>query len=81
VVVEVGDSESLGELQKDAYWWLTNSKDQVRMVIIIKISKDLMSLRLEHWEKIDDERALSTRNQQPKIPGFKYYWRLTPLVR
>ena len=74
VVVEVGDSESLEDLQDDAAWWLTNSKGRTRMAIIIKFSKDPMSLRLERWEQIDDETVIPTRSRQPKVPGCTGDW-------
>jgi len=76
VLIEVGDSQRLKDLRKDASWWLDHSGGRTRMVFIIKLDKDAMSLRLECWQMIDDEREISTHSRKPKIPGFKEYWEI-----
>lgn len=74
LMVEVGYSETLGELHADAHWWLENSRERTRMVILIQISKDPKSMRIELWEMLEDEDQLGTRSRTKKAAGFKYFY-------
>jgi hypothetical protein len=49
IVFEAGLSESLTSLRTDARWWLTNSKGEVKIVIVISIMPAEKSLRIEQW--------------------------------
>lgn len=74
MVIEIGNKESLEELQKDAAWWLMNLKELIQMMILIKRGKIFLRYNLEYWELIDNKRILSTCYEQPKISEFKQYW-------
>lgn len=50
MVIEVGYLKSLKELQEDAAWWLINLKALTKMMNLIKIGKNLLSLNLEYWK-------------------------------
>ncbi|KAF9016993.1 hypothetical protein BDZ89DRAFT_389733 [Hymenopellis radicata] len=61
VVVEVGASEHLFELQADASWWLKS----VKLVILIAITLPLSNLAndtpkiiVEHWQMVENDRGL-----------------------
>ncbi|KAJ5486491.1 hypothetical protein N7530_000791 [Penicillium desertorum] len=47
VVVEVGVSESYRELRADAQWWLTNSRSDVKLVIIVSVSRKTPNIKFE----------------------------------
>ncbi|KAJ5129546.1 uncharacterized protein N7515_005585 [Penicillium bovifimosum] len=47
VVVEVGVSESYRKLRADADWWLTNSKGDVKLVVLVSISRTTPNVRFE----------------------------------
>ncbi|KAJ5687004.1 hypothetical protein N7536_009623 [Penicillium majusculum] len=47
VVIEVGVSESYRKLRKDAEWWLTNSRGDVKLVIIVSISRKTPNVTFE----------------------------------
>ena len=50
IVFESGYSESLRHLRCVARWWLTESRGNVRIVIIISIQPAQSTLRIEKWE-------------------------------
>ncbi|KAF9019031.1 hypothetical protein BDZ89DRAFT_1044158 [Hymenopellis radicata] len=65
VVVEVGASEQLFELQADASWWLKSTQCQVKLVILIAITLPLSNLAndtpkiiVEHWQMVENDRGL-----------------------
>lgn len=64
LVVEVGRSESLGQLRNDAHFWLTHTDREVHVVILIYIHADNRQLHLEHWELL--QRDLSRTRQSAK---------------
>ncbi|PUU79768.1 hypothetical protein B9Z19DRAFT_1124747 [Tuber borchii] len=74
IVLEVGDSQRIRALHECAVWWLTESKGQTRMVILIKLTRDPLQLHLELWEMIPDPSKPSTQSREPKIPGFEKYF-------
>ena len=50
VVFEAGISESLERMRVDSRWWLENSLGEVKIVILISISKSERKLHIEQWE-------------------------------
>lgn len=49
LVFEAGLSETLSKLRTDADWWLTNSKGQVKIAIVVSIKPAQKSLWIEKW--------------------------------
>ncbi|KAF4770174.1 hypothetical protein N7455_006137 [Penicillium solitum] len=47
VVVEVGVSESYRKLRADAEWWLTNSRGDMKLGIIVSISRKTPNIKFE----------------------------------
>jgi hypothetical protein len=47
VVVEVGVSESYRKLRADAEWWLTNSRGDVKLVVIVSVSRKTPNIKFE----------------------------------
>jgi len=50
LIMECGVSQSLKRLRVDAHWWLTNSMGQVKIVLLLSISKKKRKIRIEQWE-------------------------------
>ncbi|KAG0589633.1 hypothetical protein KC19_1G035300 [Ceratodon purpureus] len=50
VVFEVGVSETLRELQKDARFWLECSGEKTRVVILASVNKEERSWTIERWQ-------------------------------
>ncbi|CUS08320.1 unnamed protein product [Tuber aestivum] len=69
LMIEVGVSQTMLSLRESACWWLANSKERTRMVILIRIKKDPMSLRLERRERVIDTDRPSTRSRQTTTPN------------
>lgn len=68
VVVEVGVSESYRKLKADAEWWLSNSKGDVNLVIIVSISRTTPKINFE--TVLLDTSSL--RNQRPRyVPTIR----------
>ncbi|KAG0134918.1 hypothetical protein HOY82DRAFT_480722 [Tuber indicum] len=74
LMVEVGYSQTLLSLQECAHWWLTESRGQTRMVILIQVGKDPKSIRLERWECLPDLNWVSTRSRTYTKPSFLQYF-------
>jgi hypothetical protein len=49
LVIEAGYSETLAKLRADAEWWLINSRDDVKIVIVMWIEPAPRSLLIEQW--------------------------------
>ncbi|KAF8430339.1 hypothetical protein EV426DRAFT_581063 [Tirmania nivea] len=49
VVMEIGVSERIIQLQRDARWWLESSAGRTRLVIILHVTPDPHSLHIEAW--------------------------------
>lgn len=49
LIIEVGVSESLRRLREDAYWWFNNSLGDVRIVLLICISRRQRKVIVEKW--------------------------------
>ncbi|KAJ5783473.1 uncharacterized protein N7518_009150 [Penicillium psychrosexuale] len=65
VMVEVGVSESYRKLRADAEWWLINSRGDVKLVIIVSISRKTPNIKFEAVTL--DPTVNSLRLQWPKI--------------
>lgn len=50
LVIETGVTESLRRLREEAYWWFQNSLGQVRIVLIICISRRQHKTIIEKWQ-------------------------------
>ncbi|KAJ5185740.1 hypothetical protein N7491_006392 [Penicillium cf. griseofulvum] len=50
LTIETGLSESLSQLRQDARWWLSNSLGEVRIVLVISISKQKDRVFIEMWQ-------------------------------
>lgn len=50
VVIEVGYSESLPKLQVDASFWITESKGDIKIVLVAKIDRSKQQNVLQKWE-------------------------------
>ncbi|OQE13623.1 hypothetical protein PENFLA_c045G02029 [Penicillium flavigenum] len=50
LTIETGLSKSLSQLRQDAIWWLSNSSGEVRIVLVISISKRKDRVFIEVWQ-------------------------------
>ncbi|KAK3359306.1 hypothetical protein B0T25DRAFT_93891 [Lasiosphaeria hispida] len=64
LVIESGDSESLGELHNDMRWWFSTSDHQVKIVLLAKYDDTRSVIILEKWEEDAQTRlgATTTRH-------------------
>ncbi|KAI0449763.1 hypothetical protein F5B21DRAFT_31947 [Xylaria acuta] len=51
LVIEAGDSESLGALQDDMRWWFSASDHQVNTVLLTKFDHPNQRIIIERWEE------------------------------
>jgi hypothetical protein len=51
LVIEAGDSETLGELHNDMQWWFWASNHDVKIVILAKFDRRERHILLEKWEE------------------------------
>lgn len=65
LVVEVGRSESLGQLRNNAHFWLTHTDREVHVVILIHIRADNRQLHLEHWELLHRDLSRTRQSATP----------------
>ena len=56
LVIEVGVSESLGQLRADADFWLAKSGGQTRVVILLAVKKATRVMTIERWEDVPSPR-------------------------
>ncbi|PWW76774.1 hypothetical protein C7212DRAFT_363738 [Tuber magnatum] len=70
-MIEVGYSETMEKLRKDAKWWLTASTHGpvTKMVIIIKINRDPPALELEVWVMGPNTATMLMRSRPPTVPA------------
>ncbi|PUU78249.1 hypothetical protein B9Z19DRAFT_1084462 [Tuber borchii] len=73
LVIEVGCSESLNQLHCDANWWLIGSHGATLMVILIEISEDPCSLKIECWTMVANPNA-RLRNSLAEVPNRSQYF-------
>jgi len=50
LVFECGVSKSEIRLRADASWWLQNSQEEVKIVLVVKVSEEDRKIELEQWE-------------------------------
>ncbi|PUU76821.1 hypothetical protein B9Z19DRAFT_1194447 [Tuber borchii] len=50
LVFECGVAESWRRLRADACWWFENSHQEVKIVLVLKVSKADRKIKLEQWE-------------------------------
>jgi len=67
VMIEVGYSGGEDFLHLDAHWWLTNSPDQIRFVILVIITMSPLALRIECWRMVESGRR-ETRQTLSRVP-------------
>ncbi|KAB5531294.1 hypothetical protein GE09DRAFT_381741 [Coniochaeta sp. 2T2.1] len=60
LVVEAGDSESLGALRDDMRWWFSASEHQVKIVLLAKFDHLLQRIIIERWEEELQTRSGAT---------------------
>lgn len=65
LVIEVGRSESLGQLRNDAHFWLTHTDREVRVVILIHIHANNRKLHLERWELVQHNLSRTRQSAKP----------------
>lgn len=80
VAVEVGVSESYRKLKADAEWWLTSSRGNVKLIIIVSINRknpdikfetvalDQINLRLQRPRYVPTIRQSITTSREAKRP-------------
>ncbi|KAI1214727.1 uncharacterized protein F4807DRAFT_455177 [Annulohypoxylon truncatum] len=51
LVIEAGDSESLGALRDDMRWWFSASDHQVNIVLLAKFDHSNQRIIIERWEE------------------------------
>ncbi|CAG7985954.1 unnamed protein product [Penicillium nalgiovense] len=70
VVVEIGVLESYRKLRADAEWWLTNSRGDVNLVIIVSVSRKTPNITFETVAL--DPTVNSLRHQRPRyVPKIR----------
>ncbi|PWW77375.1 hypothetical protein C7212DRAFT_276654 [Tuber magnatum] len=52
LAIECGVSQSLARFVVDSHWWLANSGGEVKIVILISVSKEAKSIHFEKWETV-----------------------------
>ena len=68
VMVEVGYPGGMKFLRLDAEWWLLNSQDKTRFVILLKWERDPFALHIESWMMVETGRR-RTRHTPSRIPS------------
>ncbi|OQE81629.1 hypothetical protein PENNAL_c0040G04953 [Penicillium nalgiovense] len=73
VVMEAGVSESIEKIKADAGWWLANSIDQVKLVVIVSINQispeiTFQTIVLDTATAIPTVRQAVTTSRAPKQP-------------
>ncbi|CAM6011115.1 unnamed protein product [Sphagnum balticum] len=69
-VIEVGDSESLAMLRGDAAFWITNSDQRTRIVIVLSINRRDQQILVERWEEVPRRRPNRSTAKYSRIPGL-----------
>ncbi|KAG0135874.1 hypothetical protein HOY82DRAFT_628697 [Tuber indicum] len=62
LVIECGVTESLKHLRAVAHWWLEKSMRDVKIVLLVSVSKAARTIHLEQWEMFTVQSQLSTRS-------------------
>ncbi|CAK9275573.1 unnamed protein product [Sphagnum jensenii] len=69
-VIEVGDSESLAMLRGDAAFWITNTDQRTRIVIVLSINRRDQQILVERWEEVPRRRPNRSTANYSRIPGL-----------
>jgi hypothetical protein len=69
-VLEVGVSESLAMLCRDAAFWITNSDGRTRIVILLSVNRRDRQILVERWEEVPRIRPNRSTANYSRIPGF-----------
>ncbi|KAI5863822.1 hypothetical protein GGS23DRAFT_515647 [Durotheca rogersii] len=64
LVIEAGDSESLGDLRDDMRWWFSASDHQVNIVILAKFDHRNQRIIIERWEEEIQTRPGATTTRR-----------------
>jgi len=63
LVIECGVSESKRRLRADASWWLQNSQEEVKIVLVVKVSEGDRKIKLEQWEMDTEPNPQATQDR------------------
>ncbi|KAE8356763.1 hypothetical protein BDV28DRAFT_163777 [Aspergillus coremiiformis] len=70
LVIESGVSESMPRLRQDAAWWMANSRGQVQIVLLIKVTRDTKCMVIEKY--VPEARVYpNTRAQALAGPDYR----------
>ncbi|CAM6021488.1 unnamed protein product [Sphagnum balticum] len=69
-VFEVGVSESLAMLRRDAAFWITNSDGRTRIVIVLSINRRDRQILVERWEEVPRRQPNQSTANYSRIPGL-----------
>lgn len=64
LILEAGVSQSLRQLRNSAKWWLSNSRGEVKIVLIFSIHEGSRTIQIEKWEA-RPAIGRATRSNQP----------------
>jgi hypothetical protein len=70
LVVEIGVSESLAMLRRDAAFWITNSDGRTRIVIVLSVNRRDQRFLVERWEEVPRIRPNPYTANYSRIPGL-----------
>ena len=56
LIFEAGLSETLNQLRNDAYYWLTKTNGEVKIVLLFHIKRAAKTIELERWENRPNPR-------------------------
>ncbi len=69
-VIEVGVSQSLAMLRRDAAFWITNSDGRTRIVIVLSVNQRDRQILVERWEEVPRIRPNRSTVNYSRIPGL-----------
>jgi hypothetical protein len=69
-VIEVGVSQSLAMLRRNAAFWITNSDQRTRIVIVLSINRRDRQILVERWEEVNKRRPNWSTANYSRIPGL-----------
>jgi hypothetical protein len=68
LVIEAGVTASLPRLREEARWWLRKSQGEVRMVLVLGIHRQRLTLVIEKWEQQEHSRTPIQQQQLSHQP-------------
>ncbi|CAK9857022.1 unnamed protein product [Sphagnum jensenii] len=69
-VIEVGVSESLAMLRRDAAFWITNGDGRTRIVIVLSFNRRDQQILVERWEEVPRREPNQSTANYSRIPGL-----------